>query len=108
MSHYIILTAAPSVNVEECTYRVRADRIDWMADRNRHTTVVSVNGTELFVEEPCHIILNYIKNPDAPIQNEDSYERDPCILDYKKRYGNEEGHRRYCKYMHIPMRQPQM
>ena len=106
MSHYIILTAAHCEDLPECTFRVRADRIDWMSDRHtredKYYTAVSVNGTELHVEEPVHVILTYIKNPGAPLQSEETYVRNPFFLDYEKKYGKEEGRRRFAEVMHYP------
>jgi len=106
MSHYIILTAPHALNLSEITYRVRADRIDWMADRRKpfYHTVVSINGTELQVEEPVHIILTYIKDPYALLKSEQDFgwSRDTSFLDYEKKYGEKEGNRRYLRDFHIP------
>jgi len=106
MSHYIILTALTEQNLPEITYRVRADRIDWMADRRTpyYHTVVSVNGTELQVEEPAHVILTYIKNPNAPLKSERDFgwSRDTKESDYEEKYGKKEGTRRYCEDFHMP------
>ena len=106
MSHFIILTASMKVDAPECTYRIRADRIDWMADRHTASpmshTVVSVNGTELQVEEPVHVILTYIKDPTAPILGEDQYERNPNVHEYMKKHGDKEGIKRYLEVLHCP------
>jgi len=106
MSHYIILTAPIGQNASEITYRVRADRIDWMADRRTpyYHTVVSVNGTELMVEEPVHIILTYIKDPNALLKSERDFGwgRDTKESDYEEKYGKKEGTQRYLEDFHIP------
>jgi hypothetical protein len=75
MSHFILLTAV--YNSEEegltnaiLTYRIRADRIDWVAEREpqgklRHS-VVSVNGKEILVQEPVGEILQHIEDYTLP------------------------------------------
>jgi hypothetical protein len=102
MSHFIILSSPPHLNTDEITYRIRADRIDWIASTHGPETVVSVNGKEFRVMEPAHVILDYIKNPDAPLIMEDEWEHAPTIFSYEKKYGKKEGKRRYLKDMHIP------
>ena len=105
MSHFIFLTA-PFGDSLTCAYRVRADHIDWMSDRRSGSamphTVVSVNGTELKVEEPAHVILTYIKDPEAPLVGLDEIDYKPCPFEYKEKYGDEEGLKRYFEVMHIP------
>jgi len=71
-------------------------------DKEGFYTLVSVNGKEIRVEEPVHVILTYIKNPDAPHLPIDQIERNPCCSEYEKKYGKEEGRRRYMELMHYP------
>ena len=108
MSNFIILSAALCENAHEYTYRVCTDRIDWMADRHEKTdkryTVVSVNGTELHVEEPVHVILDYIKDPEMPLVALDQIDYHPSHAEYIDKYGEEEGKRRYFETMHYPAR----
>jgi hypothetical protein len=110
MSHFIILTRAikrkAEDNVPTHHYRIRADRIDWIAqcyptDTETFYTKIGVNGIELHVEEPAHVILDYIKDPHAPLLGEEQYERNPNILDYQKKYGDEEGWKRFKEVMHL-------
>jgi hypothetical protein len=95
------LTALKKPDVTEVCYRIRADRIDWMTDRDEYV-VVSVNGKELHVEEPIHVILEYIKNPYAPLKPKKEYERCPQYSDYAEKYGADEGLRRFHELMHYP------
>ena len=109
MSHFIILTRRLDSNIPASTYRIRADRIDWMVqcyptDTEGFHTRIGVNGTELHVEEPVHVILDYIKDPDAPLQAEGQYERNPNHAEYIEKYGEEEGKRRYFETLHYPAR----
>ena len=75
MSHFILLTAVYNSEDEGLanailTYRIRADRIDWVAEREpqghfRHS-VVSVNGKEILVMEPVGEILQHIEDYTLP------------------------------------------
>ena len=110
MSKFIILSSAVHSRRHECcTYRVNPDRIDWMADvhdaEDKYYTVVSVNGVELHVDEPTHIILDYIEDPDRPLIAEQDWKRHPDMSDYIEKFGDsEETRQRYCKDMHYPAR----
>jgi len=108
MSHFIILTSPIGFSTEPhnsiCTYRIRADRIDWIAEKGAYTpqqhTVVCVNGVELQVEEPELVILTYIKDPAAPLVGEEQYTRRPRPEAYREKYGEIEGKERYRQDMH--------
>ena len=106
MSHFIFLTEARHLDRGYTTFRVRADRITWIAERypyceQRHT-VVCVDGLELQVEEPAHIVMTYIKDPNAPIFSPQYYEHYPCPVEFKQKHGDKEGRRLYDKVMHYP------
>ena len=104
MSHFIRLNTSLTQVKDGCSYLIRADRIDWIAERGGetpdHHTVVCVNGKELLVEEPEHLILRYIKDPRAPIVPVDEFIYNPTIFKYEKKYGEVEGRRRYSEDMH--------
>lgn len=79
MNHFILLTALyPSVEeglkTNIITYRIRADRIDWVAECTpqhglRHS-VVSVGGKEMHVMEPVGEILQHIEDYTLPYKAE--------------------------------------
>jgi hypothetical protein len=103
-SHFIFLTAQYG-KAATCSYRVRADRIDWIAKCNAFSpdqhTIVSVNGTALKVEEPPHLILEYIENPARPIIDADKQE-DLDSIELHRKYGGFEGSKRYLKASKLP------
>lgn len=102
MSHYLMLETAPPFNLTETSYRIRADSIDWIAQLDNNKTEISVNGTILTVMEPAHVILTYIKDPNAPLQGQGDYEYNPGDEPFIRKYGRREGTRRYFEFMHWP------
>ena len=64
-------------------------------------TAICVDGKELHVEEPPHVILTYIKDPIAKMIPEVDYEYFPCLINYKNKLGAEEGLRQYNEVMHM-------
>ena len=86
MNHFIVMNSLigePGPGM----FRVRADRIDWMAEYTDYT-LVSVCGKEFKVEEPINEILSHIEDPTLIYRFFPEYKRpDPMELEKKYRNG---------------------